>query len=97
MLEHIEATGYYTHTTRQLPPNFNWIGVLKDLIAGAPLTDPDRIKIQNLAANWPTCACGQLCQVLPRNPDGKPKDHILEVLGRNFLGDIFNRDWKKAL
>jgi hypothetical protein len=33
---------------------------------------------------WVTCACGQQCDIIPRNIMGSPKDRVLEELGLDF-------------
>lgn len=46
-------------------------------------------KRATLAAwDWPTCACGALCKKLPRERNGRPKDHTLGCLGEAFAEDI---------
>lgn len=38
----------------------------------------------HLANDWPTCAVGNLCQALPRDPGGTPTDPKLRKLGMDF-------------
>jgi hypothetical protein len=38
----------------------------------------------DLASEWVTCACGNLCDIIPRSPIGRPSDTELESLGVNF-------------
>lgn len=45
-----------------------------------------RLKI--LAGDWPTCACGNQCSVIPRNEIGEPKDELLFDLGMRFYNHI---------
>ena len=33
---------------------------------------------------WITCACGEQDKRIPRDPDGRPKDDLLEDLGGQF-------------
>ena len=80
-----------------LPPDWNWLAILKDLAAGAPLNKRDYRKIASRAASWPTCACGQLCKDLPRTDSGVPVDHQLAVLGYYFAAAVKDRHWKLAL
>ena len=41
-----------------------------------------------LSVSWITCACGNQCDVIPRDYDGKPFDDKLERLGFNFYMKI---------
>ena len=43
-----------------------------------------------------TCACGNLCAVLPRLEDGTPKDEQLEKLGHDFHTAIGDEDALQA-
>jgi hypothetical protein len=38
--------------------------------------------------NWITCACGNQCDIIPRNGNGKPDDPLLLELGIRFFGAI---------
>jgi hypothetical protein len=77
--------------------DFNWF-----LFFEQPVEDISYdalVKAENLASNWVTCACGQLCKALPRgtsnNPD-EPKDPKLSELGYKFYDEIEKaRDCKK--
>lgn len=81
-----------------VPSNFNWFGVLKDLIAGAEYTAEDHSKLRGMAGRWTVCACGQLCTNLPRHRhDDSPKDQDLRELGGRFYGEIADGDWSEAL
>lgn len=51
----------------------------------------------SLASSWVTCACGNQCDILPRNREGAPTDGILSHLGIKFMVKIDNRQRKKAL
>lgn len=46
--------------------------------------------------DWVTCACGNLCDIIPRSHTGCPIDNQLEILGGNFYIDITLGDWQKA-
>jgi len=81
----------------QMAPDFNWIAILKDLRAGAPINSIQLGVLKHLAANWPTCACGQLCSNLPRHETGSPKDTALLHLGRYFFEQILEQNWSEAL
>lgn len=92
MLENINVG-----TGTELPPGFNWIAVLKDIVAGAHVTFMDHITLLDLASNWPTCACGQLCKNLPKNRDGGPADIILALNGVEFYKHVSKMNWNDAL
>lgn len=80
-----------------MPVGFNWIAVLKDLVAGAPVTQYDHQLLIQLSERWPTCACGQLCKTLPRDVNGAPKDKKLRLEGYIFDRHIEAKRWKLAL
>lgn len=93
MLEHINIG-----RKREIPSGFNWIAVLKDLAAGAQCSWRDSAKLEALAGSWPTCACGQLCQNLPRKSyGGPPEDPVLFVEGVDFSNRISAQNWRGAL
>lgn len=53
------------------------------------------------ASQWPLCACGSLCRVIPRmvgatGPFGAPLDSVLRVHGQDFYENIKNGDLVKA-
>lgn len=62
--------------------NFNWFSYLKQ--DPKSISGEDAIIAGRLAAEWVTCACGQLCKVLPRTSCGSPQDKQLSDLGVNF-------------
>ncbi len=37
-----------------------------------------------LASSWVTCACGNLCEAIPRRLDRAPRDEELRLAGLNF-------------
>lgn len=78
------------------PKPFNWLEFLEGAVKQEPGWD-ERIKVSDLAADWPTCACSELCASIPRNLSGSPKDPILLGLGVGFCESINLRFWKKAL
>jgi hypothetical protein len=58
---------------------------------------PDWQRLQKLAADWPTCACGNQCDIIPRSSEGAPTDTILRVLGGRFFNAAFAEDADLAL
>jgi hypothetical protein len=39
---------------------------------------------QSLSGSWVTCACGNLCAIIPRDATGEPEDQKLMELGMDF-------------
>jgi hypothetical protein len=50
----------------------------------------------DLAEAWVTCACGNLCDIIPRNQIGSPVDEELQRLGIMFHLDIDDGQWQNA-
>ena len=74
---------------------FNWYTELDKAIKDEP--DQDKyIELNKRASQWVTCACGQLCQNLPRDMHGEPEDEDLQYLGADFNVEIDQRNWKEA-
>jgi len=48
------------------------------------------------AGEWVTCACGNLCDAIPRINRGAPEDFYLQRYGIQFSYAIDNQDWPKA-
>lgn len=80
-----------TYAESQGHPPSNWLAALEP-----GLTTPELEKLVELAQDWPTCACGNQCDVIPRwetkddkifnfwNAPGRPKDEVLAQLGVDF-------------
>ena len=49
-----------------------------------------------LSSSWVTCACGQLCEVLPKGFHNRPLDDSLEDLGVLFMKVIDAKDYTVA-
>lgn len=79
------------------PKEFNWLTVLQELIDGRQLNPGEHFDLATRAMSWPKCACGQLCKLLPKRPDGRPDDKFLEDWGVAFYGAIVQREWSNAL
>lgn len=71
---------------------FNWYKALNE-------KEIDWEDLKNMASNWVTCACGNQCDVIPRDFKGEPEDSVLSALGghRGFYGAIIKEDVKEAL
>lgn len=63
-------------------PDFDWFAFLNQ---DMKLVSEDHLEEANaLADNWVTCACGQLCEALPRGSGNCPEDEKLYELGMDF-------------
>jgi len=73
--------------------NWDWFKFLD-------LSKKKKLQFQDIAdrkaGNWVTCACGQLCDVLPRDESGIPEDEQLRTLGKIFYDSIVDSDFKFA-
>jgi hypothetical protein len=79
------------------PEGFDWLVTLTELKEGKEFNTDQYIELCHLAQSWPTCACGQLCRLLPRRADGCPQDTTLRDLGCRFYELVKNRKWCVAL
>lgn len=91
-----------TYAESQGEQPFNWLAALKP-----GLTYEQLLTLKNLSGSWPTCACGNQCNVIPRwtikdydendhNIYGQPKDPVLSGLGYSFNNYILHaRDYAK--
>lgn len=74
-----ETHGRYTEMHGHKP--FNWIHALESV------RRHDGEMLQTLhyrATQWPLCACGNQCAVIPREEGGRPLDQTLSCLGSEF-------------
>jgi hypothetical protein len=62
--------------------NFDWLLFLNKPVEEVKQIDVERAN--RLSGDWPTCACGQLCQLLPRGEGNEPEDNVLYDLGIQF-------------
>lgn len=68
------------------PSPFNWFNFLQQ-----DTYTVDELKCAtDLANQWVTCACGELCSALPRQLSGAPVDDDLNELGSEFAGHIID-------
>jgi len=81
-----------TYAETQGAPAFDWHAFL----AKQSHTDDEWHLATNLAGGWVTCACGNQCAALERNPDGSPEDMHLYLLGENFALQILTRNFFEA-
>lgn len=78
---------------------FNWLTRLNELVKlGNGYRPDDYCDLLTKAKDWPTCACGQLCILLPKNGFSQaPEDTYLHLLGLQFFQHVFAKDWTYAL
>lgn len=72
---------------------FNWYEFLNQ----TTITDEEWEDAHKLSKSWVTCACGNLCDAIPRDVAGCPKDSDLFSLGCEFNDAIYVRDKDLAL
>lgn len=75
----------------------NWLEFLDRAIADpSSVTKEEHEKAKELAGEWPTCACGQLCKSLPRWATGEPSDRYLSNTGLSFMYFVDEGEWASA-
>lgn len=74
---------------------FDWFRELTKACLKSP-TEKEHENMSNLSASWVTCACGNICDALPRNEKNVPEDSILKNLGCNFSDHIVDGEWLEA-
>lgn len=52
----------------------------------------EKVRMNILASNWVTCACGNQCSIIPRDNVGGPKDRELNQLGVDFYTAVMGYD-----
>jgi len=75
---------------------FNWVTTLQDIISGKT-ANPDWKFLKGKSACWTTCACGNLCDAIPRRYSGQPDDLLLATHGSYFYMYITDKRPKMAL
>jgi hypothetical protein len=74
----------YTEVKGKRP--FDWSSALS--VRCEDMDRADMEHMHDLAQNWVTCACGSLCDAIPRTADGLPEDEQLRALGAHFYVHI---------
>lgn len=74
----------------------NWYDVLDRWIK-KQLTNSEKRTYIALACQWPTCACGNMCEIIPRGDTGAPHDFELSTLGHRFYIELSGNRPRKAL
>jgi hypothetical protein len=91
----------YAEATGHAP--FDWAEFLNR--ESETITEDEWIHAQRRAQSWPTCACGNLCDAIPRwmgsedelgGSHGEPKDRNLSNLGYGFFSAVFDHDIPSA-
>lgn len=72
--------------TRNKPP-FDWNKWLDSALRGE-VSRVDYTEKRQLTQNWVTCACGNQCAIIPRNPVGEPEDADLAHYGKDFYSQV---------
>jgi len=81
-------TKTYTETHGNIP--FNWYEALNSETI-------DWVNLQRKSRNWVTCACGNQCDIIPRDKLGIPLDWFLSYAGISFNMAILYFDKEFAL
>lgn len=83
-----------TYSEDQGKPSFDWNKFLNK----RKINDVDWDIAQGRAKSWVTCACGNQCDIIPRNSKGIPEDEVLAKLGADdgFYGAIKGRNITEA-
>lgn len=79
-----------TYTEKMGNNPFNWFDKLN-----SKKINWDELK--HKANSWVTCACGNLCDVIPRDEMGVPDDFELVSLGIDFSYEVERQDSVSAL
>lgn len=91
-------TGYTkTYTEKEDHESFDWRKELLLCIKDPLLTGEDHRRLVLKAKEWPTCAVGNQCSIIPRNCDGAPMDNELAAYGISFLNKVNSRDFHGAI
>lgn len=74
---------------------FDW----NDFLATDNITDKQWDNAAPIAANWVTCACGNQCYIIPRDPNkgNAPLDKFLKYCGTRFYHSIKAKNNDHAL
>jgi hypothetical protein len=69
-----------TYTEIQGKAPFDWNAFLSK----ESYTEEELLQAKGLSKEWVTCACGNLCNVIPRYDNGEPEDIMLVIRGASF-------------
>jgi hypothetical protein len=79
-LETVDATNGITDPWSD---NFCWFAFLEQ--DPSTLSYDEIEEAYELSTEWVTCACGQVCSILPKTNQGEPADPLLSDLGIKFM------------
>lgn len=82
-----------TYAEAQGAKPFDWWAALNDPPEAGSIEHGD---LCDLSEEWVTCACGNQCDIIPRDNVGAPYDYRLDILGRNFHGCVKVANWQSA-
>ena len=76
------------------PENWDWYAFLD---ASKEVKEKYSNEAYDLSSGWVTCACGQVCSVLPKGKHSNaPLDNELGDLGEDFSSEIEVDQWGSA-
>lgn len=71
---------------------FDW----NEFLNREDISEEEWNEARHLSDGWVTCACGNMCDVIPREYDGAPYDTVLYLLGIDFFEYIDSKDKDQA-
>lgn len=75
---------------------FDWRKTLESAIREEP-DEETKTDLRHRASQWPMCACGNQCSIIPMDRDGVPRDRSMMRLGVYFSRWLAAAGWKQAL
>jgi hypothetical protein len=81
-----------TYAESKRRPIFDW----NEFLNKEEMANDEWAHAEDLSSSWVTCACGNMCDVIPREKGGRPLDINLDVYGMNFSDAIENKDKEEA-
>lgn len=84
-----------TYAEKQGHKPFDWNTFLDRAIAGKISFD-EHYEAIKLARHWVSCACGNQCNIIPRNFMGCPLDTYLAIMGSRFYSRVSRSRFKEA-
>ena len=85
-----------TYSETKKHKKFNWYDFLNRANEGKA-TEGEIANAKDDSEDWVTCAVGNQCAIIPRDEDDSPIDNTLYKLGSDFMDDILDEKWKKAI
>lgn len=75
---------------------FDWNDAIDTMLKGNKDGKYNAKLLTDKAGEWTTCACGNLCSVIPRDAFSRPKDDRLADLGMLFYESVDEGSWHEA-